>query len=337
MNIEKLKSVLQSESKFRFKQAWKAIFVDLITDWQENTTLPIGLREKLNTECPLAIKGEFFGSKTSDSAKALLTYADGAQVETVLMKHEGGRNTVCVSSQVGCPMACAFCATGKMGFKRNLTSDEIIDQVLFFGRLLKNENKKITNVVFMGMGEPFLNYDNVLTAIKILNDQSGFNLGARHFAISTCGVVEGIKKLADEELQINLAISLHAPEDKLRGELMPINKKYPLKIVLRAVDDYLKKKNRRVMFEYLLIKGVNDSILDAKKLVELMFKPLYIVNLIPYNPTGKFLPSDEKQIKQFMETLLRAGITTTRRHSFGGDIEAACGQLITKVPQHLSI
>jgi 23S rRNA (adenine2503-C2)-methyltransferase len=327
MDWQKVTTVLASESKFRLKQAKQAVFVDLITDWQECTVLKQELRVQLNQECPLEIKGQIFGSKKSESSKALLSLADGAQIETVLMRHGDGRNTVCVSSQVGCPMACAFCATGQMGFKRNLTEGEILDQVLFFARELKKEARKITNVVCMG--EPFLNYDQVMSTIKVLNDQQGFNLGARHFAISTCGVVEGIKKLAAEPLQINLAISLHAPEDKLRGELMPINKKYPLKTVLRAVDDYLAKKNRRVMFEYLLIKDVNDSLADAEKLIEIMSKPLYLVNLIPYNPTGKFLPAEEKQINKFMQALLDAGIVTTRRHSFGGDIEAACGQLAT--------
>jgi len=329
MDWQKVLQVLATQSKFRLKQAQKAVFVDLITNWQECTVLSKELRDELNIGCPLEIKGQIFGSADSESAKALLTFADGAQIETVLMRHNDGRNTVCVSSQVGCPMACAFCATGQMGFKRNLTVSEILSQVLFFARHLKDENKKVSNVVFMGMGEPFLNYNNVMSAIKILNDQQGFNLGARHFAISTCGVIEGIKKLATDSLQINLAISLHAPEDKLRGELMPINKKHPLKEVLHEVDNYIAKKNRRVMFEYLLIKDVNDSLSHAEKLIKIMSKPLYIVNLIPYNPTGKFQPAEEKQINKFMQTLLDAGITTTRRHSFGGDIEAACGQLAT--------
>lgn len=327
MDLEKLRQLFAQEPKYRLAQAWRTIFIELADSWQENTTLPASLKERLQNEYPLQIEGKIFSSKDSESAKALLTLFDGLEVETVLMRHEDGRNTICVSSQVGCPMACAFCATGQMGFKRNLTNGEIIDQVLFFARLLKKENRKITNIVFMGMGEPFLNYENVLSAIKILNGRDCLNLGARHFAISTCGVIEGIKKLADEPMQINLAISLHAPEDELRGQLMPINKKYPLKKVLRVVDQYIEKKNRRVMFEYLLIKGVNDSLSHANKLVKIMSKPLYIVNLIPYNSTGKFEPAEEKQIKKFMEALLNAGITTTRRHSFGGDIEAACGQL----------
>lgn len=223
MNLEKLKLVLEGQPKFRYKQVYQAIYNDLIGDWMENSTLPLSLREELNEECPLNIEAELFGSEKSETQKALLTLADNNKVETVLMRHEDGRCTVCVSSQVGCPLGCAFCATGKLGFKKNLTVDEIISQVLFFARLLKKENIRVSNVVFMGMGEPFLNYDNVMAAIKILNDKDIFNIGARHISISTSGVIEGINKFIKEDLQINLAISLHAPNDNLRAQLMPID------------------------------------------------------------------------------------------------------------------
>ena len=200
-------------------------------------------------------------SKKEDSVKAKITLKDGLEIETVLMRHRDGRNTVCVSSQVGCPLGCLFCATGKMGFKRNLTAEEILEQVIFFARFLKLEDGRVTNVTFMGMGEPFLNYDNVLNAIKILNDAKYFNIGVRSLSISTAGIIEGIKKLSDESLHVNLAISLHAPSDNLRKSLMPIDKKYPLPDVLVAVDEYIEKTKRKVMFEYVLIKGVNVELL----------------------------------------------------------------------------
>ncbi len=334
MNLRNLENILKEEPKFRREQAKKAIFVDLIKDWQETTTLPLELRRKLNFECPLEIKAEKIGSKDKKTIKAVINLADGLKVETVLMMY-GSRNTVCVSSQVGCAFACAFCETGKMGLKRNLTVDEIIEQVLYFARLLRNDitfrqaqgENKITNLVFMGMGEPFLNYENVLEAIRILNDQKGFNLGARHFSISTVGIIEGIEKLAGEPLQINLAISLHTPNDTLRSKLMPINKKYNIKKILEAVDGYIEKTNRKVMFEYIMIDGVNDSEKQARELAKIMKKPLYFVNLIPCNPVGDFKPSSQMRIEKFKKILLAKGVAVNQRYSFGQDIFAACGQL----------
>jgi 23S rRNA (adenine2503-C2)-methyltransferase len=245
------------------------------------------------------------------------------------MKHED-RNTVCVSSQVGCALGCLFCATGKMGFKRNLEVFEIVEQVLFFARYLKKTKDKVTNVVFMGMGEPFLNYGNVLGAIKILNDKEGFNLGARKFSISTVGITEGIEKLAEEKLQINLAISLHASNNKLRSNLIPANKKYGIEKILKKVNEYIKKTNRKVMFEYLMIKDLNDSNESAKELAFLMEKPLYFVNLISYNPTGDFQPSSKETIQKFKSILEKEGVYVTERYRFGREIKAACGQLAGK-------
>ena len=333
MNLEKLKIGLVNQPKFRFKQVYKAIFVDLITNWNDNTTLPISLRETLNKECSLDINAEIFGSKKSETVKALITLEDGQKIETVLMKHEDGRATVCVSSQVGCPMGCAFCATGKMGFTRNLTVSEIIEQVLFWQRFLNNNEKDpkhVTNVVYMGMGEPFLNYDNVMESIRMINEKEIFNIGARHISVSTSGLVDEINKFAKEKMQVNLAISLHAPTNKLRAELMPINDKYPLEKLMEAVESYVYNRSRQVMFEYLMIDGVNDSEFHAKELAVLMRNPLYMVNLIRYNPTGKFKPSTPTAIKKFRNILLRAGIKVTQRHAFGTDIDAACGQLATK-------
>ncbi len=329
--------LFNKEPRYRLGQAKKALFQDLIQNWQEATALPLKLREELNKKCPIEISAEIFVSKDGGTVKALFILKDNLKIEAVLMRHKDKRNTVCVSSQVGCPLDCVFCATGKLGFKRNLDAGEIVGQVLFFARYLKKAGEKVTNVVFMGMGEPFLNYDNVLGAIKVLNDKEGFSLGARHFSISTAGIVEGIEKLAEEELQINLAISFHAADDKLRSKLMPVNKKYPINEILSAVDGYIKKTRRRVMFEYIMIKDLNDSDGQAKTLANLMRKPLYFVNLISYNftrrslgeggPTGIFKPSVPERIKKFKEILEREGVAVTQRHRFGEDVDAACGQL----------
>ncbi len=331
MNITDLKKILEKEPSFRLKQVKKAIFVDLIENWQQATTIPQDLRQKLSEIylIPELKIEKTLTSKDGETLKALFRLKDGLKIESVLMRHIDDRRTICVSCQVGCSIGCKFCATGQQGFKRNLLPLEIVPQVLFFARLLKKSDEKITNVVFMGMGEPFLNYDNAMAAIKILNDKDGFNLGTRHISISTCGIVEGIKKLAKESLQVNLAISLHAPNNELRTELMPINKKYPIEKILAVVDDYIKKTKRRVMFEYLMIDRVNDSLKEAEELAKLLKKPLCFVNLISFNPIGhsKFKPSPGWKIKKFKEILEKAGINVTQRYRFGKEIKAACGQL----------
>ena len=327
MDLTLFQKLLEKEPKYRLKQAKKALFQDLIQNWQGTTTLPLDLRSELAQKCPIEISAEIFASDNSKTVKAFVVLKDGLKIETVLMRHEAQRNTVCVSSQIGCPLGCAFCATGQMGFKRNLDAWEIVEQVLFFARYLKNTKDKVTNVVFMGMGEPFLNYENVIEAIKILNDEEGFGLGARHFSISTAGITEGIEKLAEEKLQINLAISLHAPNNKLRSKLMPSNEKYPIEKILNAVQDYIKKTRRRVMFEYIMLKNVNDSEKCAKELGKLLKKNLYFVNLISYNPTGVFEPSTNLRIKIFKDILEERGITVIQRRRFGVGINAACGQL----------
>jgi len=246
------------------------------------------------------------------------------------MQHKDGRNTVCVSTQVGCPLGCTFCATGKLGLKRNLRAYEIVDQVLCFARILKKKNEKVGSIVYMGMGEPFLNYDNVIESIKTLHDPEGFNMGIRHFSISTAGIVPGIDRLAKENLDINLAISLHAADDYLRGEIMPINQQYPVREVMKAVDNYIAKTNRRVMFEYLMIKDVNDTDDCAKELRKLINNKLCFVNLISYNETDVYEPSSQQRIEKFKNLLEERGIAVTTRHSFGHDIAAACGQLAAK-------
>lgn len=329
MDINNLEKVLAGQPSFRLKQAREAIFKKFISNWNEATFFTKDLRDKLNNECPLEIRADVLVSKEKDSIKAKITLQDGLEIETVLMRHDDGRNTVCVSCQVGCPINCAFCATGKMGFKRNLTVNEILGQVIFFDRYLKPENQHVTNVTFMGMGEPFLNYDNVMESIKFLNNKEFFNIGARSISVSTCGIVPGIEKFSKEGLQLNLAISLHAPNDQLRQELMPINKTYSLKDVLKAVDEYIKSTKRKVMFEYVLIKDINDTDECANQLAKIMKKKLYFLNLILYNPTGSFKPSETKRVQAFKKILEKEKIHFVQRYRFGDDIKAACGQFAT--------
>ena len=374
MNIINLEKFLKDkgEKDYRLKQIKKAVFVDLIKDWEEATTLSKELREEIKKEFPLLSLEvlNVIESKNKYSIKAVFRLKDGNIIETVLMRHlntkeddaKAGRNAVCVSSQAGCAMNCGFCATGKIGLKRNLTSEEIVNQILFFARHLRQwqgetltsnvkvspcheRYEKVNNVVFMGMGEPFLNYENTVQAIRILNDKDGFNLGIRHISVSTCGIIPGIEKFADENLQVNLAISLHAADDETRTKLMPINKKYPLAELMKAVGDYIKKTNRKVMFEYLLIDGVNDRAEDAANLAKLMKNSLYHVNLIKYHDTGlarnasnlaceagraDFKPSPQAKRTQFFDALKKIGVSATFRISFGEDILAACGQLAGK-------
>ncbi|MFA5155416.1 MAG: 23S rRNA (adenine(2503)-C(2))-methyltransferase RlmN [Patescibacteria group bacterium] len=330
MDISRLSQVLADQPKFRYTQINKALFQDFIASWAEASNLPKVLRDKLTEVCPLEIRAEVFQTRGREaSSKALITLADGEIIETVLIRQKEGRNTVCVSTQAGCPLHCAFCATGQGGFRRNLTAEEIVEQAVFWSRYLKQEGKgaKIDNIVFMGMGEPFLNYEQFIKAVKFLNNPETMNIGARRLSVSTAGITEGIKRLAGEKLQINLAISLHAPTDELRRELMPVAKKYSLRELFKAVDNYILKTGRRVMFEYLLIKGVNDRDEDAKALAALMQQPLYLVNLIPYNPTGRFQASERERIAEFKRILEEQKVAVTVRLSFGAEIGAACGQL----------
>ncbi len=330
MDFSCVKKVLKSQPSYRLKQAKRLVFFNLIDNWNQATSFSPLLREELNKKCSLEIKAKTFVSKNKKTTKILIELSDGLKIESVLMKHKDKRNTVCVSSQVGCALDCVFCATGRMGFKRNLKTHEIVNQVLFFARYLKKKKEKITNIVFMGMGEPFLNYKNVIDAIRILNDKQGFNLGARSFSISTAGIIDGIKKLSNESLRINLAVSLHAADDSLRLKIMPMVGNYPLLKILKAVDNYIIKTRRKVMFEYVMMKGINDKDEDAEKLAKIMKKPLYFVNLIAYNPTGDFKASSSSRIKEFKEILEKAGVKVGQRYSFGQDIKAACGQLISE-------
>jgi 23S rRNA (adenine2503-C2)-methyltransferase len=258
--------------------------------------------------------------------------------ETVLMIHKtikGTRNTVCVSSQIGCKLGCDFCATGGMGFKRDLTFSEIVMQVLMFERFLKNN--RVDNIVFMGMGEPMLNYENVIKAIRIINEY--LKIGARKISISTSGVVPGIIRFSDEPLQLNLAISLHASNNSLRSKLMPINKKYQIEEVLEAVSLYIHKTGRKVMIEYIMLKDVNDSLDNAKELAKILKQylglssksgGLFFVNLISFNPTKEYVSSTPLQINKFKGILEIEGISVVQRYKFGRDIKGACGQLVNE-------
>lgn len=330
MDWTAIQEVLKDEPAYRVRQVKKALFVDLLETWDEVTVLPKNLREKLSTISPLDIRATTFVSKDDATVKALITLQDGAEIESVLMRHAHGRNTVCISSLVGCPMGCTFCATATMGLIRNLTADEMALQVLFFARLLKHEKARVSGVVYMGMGEPFVNYDAVMDSVRILHDPEMFGIGARHISISTCGMLEGIEKLTKEDLPVNLAISLHASNDKVRAKLMPIARTYTIAKLMDTVDAYIKATNRKVMFEYLLIDGVNDADEHARELGKLLKGKLCMVNLISYNPTGKYTATSEKQVNRFKSLLGKVGVEASIRYRFGRDIEGACGQLATK-------
>ncbi|MEK7067166.1 MAG: 23S rRNA (adenine(2503)-C(2))-methyltransferase RlmN [Patescibacteria group bacterium] len=335
MNLKRLEEIIikNDYSAFRLKQVKKQVFARVISDWDEATDLPEKLRGLLKEKIRISDIAliEQKESAERDTVKALFKTSDGFLIEAVLMKHDRNRMTVCVSSQVGCAMQCAFCATGKMGFARNLEAGDIIDQVLYFARLLNKEKEKVTNIVYMGMGEPFNNYDNVMESVRILNDKDCFNLGARHIAISTCGIMPGIQRFAGENIQVNLAISLHAPDDETRAKIMPVSRAYPLSKLMPAVVDYVKKSKRKVMFEYILIAGVNDSDSHAKALAALMKQnKLFHVNLIKYHSSKEsiFHASAEARRKKFFDILKKEGVSVTFRRSFGEDISGACGQLI---------
>jgi 23S rRNA (adenine2503-C2)-methyltransferase len=348
MNLDKLNKILEGEPRYRTDQVKRAVFFDLIENWDEATTLPKALREKLTAECPLEIEAEIFVAKGDPTRKAVITLTDGVKIETVLMSYaskkeddDTARNTVCVSSQAGCSLGCNFCATGQNGFIRNLTTGEIVSQVLFFARLLKKTKERVSGVVFMGMGEPFLNYEEVMKVINVLMDQKGLAIGARHISVSTIGIPEKIEKFANEGIQVNLALSLHAPNDEVRTELAPINARYGLKKVLRAIDDYLAKTKRKVMLEYVMIDGVNDSDFMAKELIQLIRlnikkerQYLCFINLIAYNQTGNFQSSSREQILKFKKILEDGGIQVTERFRFGRGIKGACGQLAAKAARN---
>lgn len=331
LKIDKLKDALDQEPKFRLSQAIKAIYEQGAASWDEVSVFSKEMREKLNSECPLDIEAEKYSSEDGSTVKAAIDF-DGDTVESVLMRHEG-RNTVCVSTQLGCALKCAFCLTGDMGFKRNLEMDEMLVQVLYFVRFLKAKGERVNNIVFMGMGEPFNNYNELIKTVYKLNDPAYFGIGARHISISTSGLVPGIKKLAKEKIQVNLAVSLHAADDKTRNKIMPINSSYPITELLSSIKYYIDKTRRRVMIEYIMLKGINDGVEHAHNLAALLkdqLAELYFVNIIKYNPTDKFEPSSKKSIDTFKRILDQSGVDVVERYRFGRDVKGACGQLSQK-------
>lgn len=330
-DLEDLKKELENigEKKFRAEQIFKWLYVEKVKEFDEMTNLSLELREKLKNEYDICNFKILRKQESSDGTKKyLFDVLDGNAIESVLMEYHHGR-TICVSSQIGCKMGCKFCASTGLKFARNLTAGEIVEQIL---AVEQDTGYKISNVVFMGIGEPFDNYDNVMQAIKIINNQKGLSIGARHISISTSGLVPMIYKFADEELQCTLSISLHATNDEKRSEMMPINNRYNIKELMEACKYYIEKTNKRISFEYALAKDNNDNLDDAKELVKLLKGVLCHVNLIPINKieNGKYTKSSNENIIKFRDYLNEKGITATIRRELGSDIDAACGQLRRK-------
>ncbi len=323
-----------SEPSFRVDQVWRWLYHSLITDTEEMRNVPHTLRERLaesfavRTIRPVRVQA----SRDRATRKWLMQLSDGETIETVLMCYPR-RRTACISVQVGCALGCAFCATGQMGLHRNLDAGEIVEQVIFVERFLRKESgsreRQITNVVFMGMGEPLANYASTLRAVRNLNDRRGFGLANRRITLSTVGLVPGIRRLADEGLEVGLAISLHAATDELRDKLVPINRKFPLDPLFAACREYIDRTGRRITFEYALIRDVNDRPLHARQLAGRLRGLLCHVNLIPLNPVAStpFEAPPRGQVDRFRETLEQAGIAVTVRMRRGVDIQAGCGQL----------
>lgn len=332
LTLEKLeeKMLEDNQSKYRAKQLFSWIYEKQVTDFDLMSDISKKYIAVLKEKYCLT-KPKIFAKQVSKDGtiKLLLEMNDGSKVETVLMRYNYGQ-VACVSSQVGCNMGCKFCASGLLKKQRNLLPEEMVGEVLVLNDLLLEEGKRVTHIVVMGTGEPFDNYDNVLDFVRIVNHQKALSIGARHITVSTCGIPDKIEKYSLEGLQINLAISLHAPNDELRNELMPINKAYPLSQLMEAVKKYNINADRRVTFEYILLKGVNDSMEHADELAKLI-KPVFAyVNLIPYNEVDENGFYRSKNIKQFMDRLMKKGVNATIRKEFGTDIDAACGQLRAK-------
>jgi 23S rRNA (adenine2503-C2)-methyltransferase len=337
------------EPRFRGAQLAAWIYQSLAATSDEMTNLPRRLRERLAATASIRgprLRSELV-SHDGRTRKVLLELADGKLIESVLMLYPASaqgraRASVCISTQAGCAYGCTFCATGQMGFERHLTAGEIVGQVVYLARALRANPwvspdgqtlEHITNVVLMGMGEPLHNYDNVLRAVRVLTDPHGLNLGARHITLSTVGLVPGILRLAEEGLQINLAISLHAPNNAMRLATMPVTRKYPLEAVLAACQTYAERTNRQVTFEYVLLAGLNDGVEHAAELARLLapLRRLAHVNLIPVNATAAaYRPPSGAVIRAFRDELARGGVSNSVRAERGDDIAAACGQLRTR-------
>lgn len=334
LNLDELTAEFESwdEPSYRGRQVWDGLYKNIWNDPNDFSNIPIQFRDRLANHFAFkTLTSDIVkDSKNGMTRKILFRTQDKLGIEAVLMRYET-RNTLCISTQAGCAMGCTFCATGQMGFMRNLSSGEIIEQVLHYTRQLKHEGKKVTNIVLMGMGEPFHNYEPTMEAIKRLNREDGLNLGARRFTVSTVGIVPGIRRFAAEGWQVNLAISLHATEDELRSSMIPINKKYPIMELMEACRDYVNQTGRRITIEWALIQGVNDSSEQANKLAELLKGLLCHVNVIPLNPTEKFTGkrSSRSRVNKFKDVLESQGISCTIRLRRGIEIHAGCGQLAT--------
>ena len=330
-NLEDLKQEMLSigEKPYRAEQIFKWIYIDKVKSFEEMTNLSLELRKKLEknyTMCNFKILKK---QESSDGTKKyLFDVLDGNAIETVLMEYNSWK-TICVSSQIGCKMGCKFCASTGIPFVRNLTSGEIVEQILAVEQDIQG---RISNVVFMGIGEPLDNYENVIKAIKIINNPKGINIGARHISVSTSGLVPRIYDLANENIQCTLSISLHATTDEKRSSMMPINNRYNIAELMQACRDYIKITNKRISFEYALAKDNNDNLEDAKELVNLLKGMICHVNLIPINKieNGKFTKSSNENIIKFRDYLNEHGIVATIRRELGSDIDAACGQLRRK-------
>ena len=316
------------EKKFKATQIFKWIYEKRILDYDEVTDIKKETLELLKKELPIKRVKLIKVERDKDVNKYLFELEDMEHIEAVLMRHDYG-NSICVSSQVGCNMGCKFCESGRRKKVRNLRSGEIVSQVL---EVEKDIKSRISHVVMMGIGEPFDNYDEIIKFIKIINDSKGLSIGSRHITVSTSGIIPKIKEFSNLDLQVNLAISLHAPNDELRSSIMPINKAYPLKELMNEIKNYLEKTNRRVTFEYVLLKDINDTVECAKELANLIKGINCYVNLIPYNETEniEYERSNMFQIMKFYDILKKENINVTIRKEFGSQISAACGQLRSK-------
>lgn len=326
------------EPAYRAQQIETWLYSRCVDEVAQMTDLPKVVRQRLARDTVLNPLAPLVAIDSSDgyTRKTLFGLPDGREIEAVLMRYEK-RHTLCISTQAGCAMACPFCATGQIGFVRNLSGGEIVAQVLFFARLLGTEDKAVSNIVFMGMGEPLANYAETWRAIRRLNDPVGFNLGARRMTVSTVGLVPAIRRMSKEPEQVGLAVSLHAPNDTLRDTIVPINQRYPLPILMEAIRDYVAGTHRRVTFEYALMDNLNDSDLLADELAGLIGDLLCHVNLIPLNPTpnSPWSGSPDERVYAFRDRLEAAGIPTTVRLRRGVDIAAGCGQLYNAHSQSL--
>ncbi len=325
---QRLKNFIETtlgEPPYRASQIFRWIYQKGVSDFSQMTDLGKTLRGKLDslfTITPFTIKRIL--TARDGTLKFLFSLPEGDEIETVLMFYEN-RITICVSSQVGCPVGCKFCATGMSGFKRNLATYEIVGQIFFAQKYIR---KKITNVVFMGMGEPLLNYKNVIDAIHIINDKEGYNIGQRRMTLSTIGIIEGIRELAKERVKPNLAFSIHAPSDRIRDRIVPINKTYPLSRIIPALLEYRKITHRKITLEYVIIKNVNDSPESAEKLGQIARKLRAKVNIIPLNPVSGlgFNPPQDDLVERFAK-IVGKSVEVSIRKSKGREIQAACGQL----------